>query len=170
MSKFFSFSTIYGADGEHDTPYLTRLCIGRLRLHIFHRGDADEDHHNHPWNFWTFPLTTYVEDVAKNRPGSRYASYICERKVVKAFRLHFRPAEYTHRVIGKFHRYSEYGIPITLDDVMWGAKPQKIITLVWRGKGEQDWGFLKYRDKKWCWMDWKAYVFHNGKKAPCQDD
>lgn len=43
----------------------------------------------------------------------------------------------------------------------------RIVTIVWRGKGERRWGFLKHRDGRWCWIHWKEYVFHGGGLAPC---
>jgi hypothetical protein len=38
---FMGYSTIYGRGGDLDTPYLTRIWIGRLRLHIFFKGDQE---------------------------------------------------------------------------------------------------------------------------------
>lgn len=112
---FIGRHTIYGADGEHETPYMTRVWIGRLRLHIFHRGDADPDPHDHPWDFWTFPLTSYVEDVtvptfaeqtALRRSGAPIVAIrmnrTTHRRLVRAWRVHFRPATYAHRVLGRF--------------------------------------------------------------------
>src|SRR5690606_161477 len=61
--RFWGKSVIYGKEDDHATPYMTRYWIGRLRLHIFHRGDQDPDCHDHPWSFWTFPFTPYVEEV-----------------------------------------------------------------------------------------------------------
>ena len=37
LGRLFGRSTIYGRDGDHDTPYMTRLWVSRLRLHVFHR-------------------------------------------------------------------------------------------------------------------------------------
>lgn len=173
----FGFHTIYGANGEHDTPYMTRAWIGRLRLHIFHRGDADPDCHDHPWGFWTFPLTSYVEEVAEPWPflgPNGEARFSLRRVVVRAFRLHYRPATHCHRVIGRatpaairladgpghISRHSFLGVAITND--------RKIITFVWRTGPSRKWGFLKNRDGKWCWTPWKEYVFNGGKHAPCE--
>lgn len=166
---FLGFNTIYGVDGEHATPYLTRAWIGRLRLHILHRGDADPDPHDHPWNFWTFPLTSYVEEVvdpavtkamAENdlydghwEGGSRA---LTEFHVVGAFRLHHRPATHTHRVIARYSWLKGH------------ATDGKIVTIVWRGKGSRKWGFLRNRDGNWCWTPWREYVFGGGKHAPCE--
>ena len=63
--RFMGFNRIAGVEGDHETNYMTRVWFGRLRLHIFHRGDNDPDCHDHPWDFWTFPLTPYVEEVAE---------------------------------------------------------------------------------------------------------
>ena len=52
--KFRGWHTII-TDGS---KYMTRVWFGRLRVHVFYRGDADADPHDHPWDFWTFPLTS----------------------------------------------------------------------------------------------------------------
>ena len=70
--KLFGMSRIYGANGDHETVYMTRFWFGRLRFHIFHRGDADPDCHDHPWGFWTFPLRSYVEEVLEERLETRW--------------------------------------------------------------------------------------------------
>lgn len=170
--RFWAWSTIYGAEGEHQTPYMTRIWIGRLRLHIFYRGDADPDPHDHPWDFWTFPFTSYVEEVTVDTgwrehwrdgahltyPAEAFTPFIegsrpiykTHLNVVRAFRLHFRPATHTHRVLW---RHRGFG---------------KIVTLVWRGPDKRRWGFLKSRDGQWCWVHWKQYVYGGGKHAPCE--
>lgn len=180
--RFIGINTIYGAHGEHETPYLTRIWIGRLRLHIFHRGDADPDCHDHPWDFWTFPLTSYVEEIALPDPFN--GGFDLYRQVVRAFRRHFRPAEHTHRVIGRwngcFHRpwpgtYDELPVVFSYED----DKPRRatdkpsvgsgrIVTIVWQGRPRRKWGFLRNRDGSWCWTPWKDYVFGGGKHAPCE--
>lgn len=157
--RFFGWHTIYGVDGEHSAPYMTRIWAGRLRLHVFYRGDNDPDPHDHPWDFWTFPLTSYVEEVAK--PVTKGVAplellllppekYTLSRQVVRAFRVHYRPATYCHRVIGRYGRIGP------------------IVTIVWRGRNGRKWGFLRNQDGKWCWTPWKEYVFGGGKHAPCQ--
>lgn len=145
-------------DEETRSPYMTRYWLGRLRLHIFHRGDNDPDPHDHPWDFWTFPLTPYEEEVAE--PVTKGIAplelllcgpehYTLRRQIVSAFRLHYRPATHCHRVIG---RHGSIG---------------PIVTIVWRGRNGRKWGFLRNRDGKWCWTPWKEYVFGGGKQAPC---
>lgn len=184
--KFFGWrNRIYGRDNEHSTVYMTRFWIGRLRLHVFWRGDKDPDHHDHPWGFWTFPFHSYVEEVAEYSSNKalrdmqairdagedintvmndgRKVGYTLVTRVVRSWRLHYRPAEHTHRVLGRYvpsHSEAIYGPMIN--------PTGKIVTLVWRGKAGRKWGFLKYRDGKWCWVHWKEYVFGGGKDAPCK--
>jgi hypothetical protein len=158
--KLFGHSTIYGRDGDHMTPYMTRLWIGRLRLHIFHRGDADPDPHDHPWGFWTFPLTPYKEEIAvPHLPEGNSVEhpvgetvYALYDNIVPAFAWTYRPASHTHRVIGHAD-----------------GSAKKLITFVWREKEDPDvsWGFLKNRNGEWCWVPWKEYIFGGGKDAPC---
>lgn len=162
------FDRIYGANDAYAPPYMTRIWVGRLRLHIFHRGDADPDCHDHPWDFWTFPLTSYVEEVVTlgldDRPYDPYEPRAftgkLQHQVVRAFRLHFRPAEHTHRVIGRFRgRQDGSSEPV--------AGAGNIVTIVWQGSKRRRWGFLRNRDGQWCWTPWKRYVFEGGKQAPC---
>lgn len=171
---FFGRYTIYGVEGEHNLPYMTRYWIGRLRLHIFHRGDNDPDPHDHPWAFWTFPLTSYIEEVVGFALAEKVREYpreiegnpqMTSRRVVRAFRLHYRPATHTHRVIGRARRPNRTHV-----DNHWRVVPGKIVTIVWRGGNEtkRPWGFLKNRDGKWCWIAWKEYVYRGGKHAPCE--
>lgn len=185
--RFIGFNTIYGANGEHSTPYLTRIWIGRLRFHIFHRGDADPDCHDHPWDFWTFPLTSYVEEVVRPvDPDFAYSQQTMFRRdlqVVPAWHLSHRPATHCHRVIGRYSwrlwsPLTKSVIPASprlvneLIALRQGFIPhhddRKIITIVWRGKPGRKWGFLRNRDGKWCWTPWREYVFGGGKHAPCE--
>jgi len=160
----FGVNTIYSPEGE---AYMTRLWLGRLRLHIFHTGDLDQDHHDHPWDFWTFPLVPYVEEgvypvgAAINADGkmidgsTKYGTF---RQIVPAWRWSYRPATHCHRVLGKQAPDSNWPIPV----------PGKIVTIIWRGKEGRQWGFLKHRDGRWCWQHWKDYVMNGGKDTPCQ--
>jgi hypothetical protein len=180
--------TIYGADGEHDTPYLTRVVLGRLRLHIFHRGDADPDPHSHPWGFWTFPLTSYREQVtvvakAENDYADLPAALahltppypemhdiiVRFEQVVTAFRWWYRPASHTHRVLGRVEdaNYDPDGFPSPAPG-RWRSHPGPIVTIVWTDGTSRPWGFLKAKDGRWCWEDWRSYVQKGGKHAPCE--
>ena len=191
--RLFGRSVVYGKEDDARTPYMTRYWIGRLRLHIFHRGDADPDCHDHPWDFWTFPLTSYVEEVAIMRretimegEEARPPRYDQHTQIVPAFRLTYRPATHCHRVLGPYsgNVADPFGhiIPCSASraaelpasfkpyyDVGAPGRPaRKIVTLVWRGKEGRTWGFLKRRDGRWCWVHWKEYVFGGGKSAPCE--
>lgn len=182
VGRWLGKSVVYGKEDDHATPYMTRYWIGRLRIHIFHRGDQDPDCHDHPWDFWTFPLTPYVEEVARQTAqkgdyDENYAKrstdeFEVTRQVVPAWRLTFRRAEHCHRVLGHFSgtffatgRFEGWSKRETFPEVDDGP----VVTLVWRGGSRRKWGFLKTRDGKWCWVDWKSYVFRNGKYAPCED-
>lgn len=155
--RFWGFNRIKGADDGKETVYMTRMWVWRLRIHIFHRGDQDPDCHDHPWNFWTFPLRSYREEVLHVRrdaipegtepPAPRYFRSV---QTVKAFRLHYRPAEHLHRVLGPAHGN--------------GLVP----TIVWRGDAGRSWGFMKERRGIWCWVPWKKYVYEGGKNAACE--
>lgn len=169
--RFIGFATIYGAHGEHETSYLTRAWIGRFRLHIFHRGDADPDCHDHPWPFWTFPLTSYVEEVAEWDPAQ--GTFRKRRQLVRAFRLHYRPATHCHRVLGRAAPHQGYtgtSGPDGRFELVPDVDGRRIVTIVWRGRGGRPWGFLKNRNGRWCWTHWREYVFGGGKHAPCEAD
>lgn len=164
--RWFGHSTIYRRAGEHEPPYMTRLWIGRLRLHIFHRGDNDPDPHDHPWGFWTFPLVAYIEEVhypifddvmTEQGPTQRFLGYEVHLNLVPAFRWSYRPATHLHRVLC-----------VNGDNPYDPTSGRKIVTFVWREKESRKWGFLKSRDGRWCWVYWKDYVFNGGKDAPCQ--
>lgn len=174
--KLFGVSTIFGhtPEGARD-PYMTRIWLGRLRLHIFHRPDEGEDHHDHPWDFWTFPLTPYVESVVDVEPPCEIcdtgdAACICALtgtpkrivtylKVVRAWWPHFRKAVHCHRVLGRY---------VSLGPGIRGYRTTgKIVTLVWRSKMKRQWGFLKHRNGQWCWLAWRDYILNGGHEGPC---
>src|SRR5690606_31155040 len=153
--RWWGRSVIYGKEDEHATPYMTRYWIGRLRLHIFHRGDRDPDCHDHPWDFWTFPFTPYVEEVALPCGGF----YEKVKQIVPAWRLTFRPATHCHRVLGRYvgpkprrdlDLYAE-GRNLRAEE-LYVTRP--VVTLVWRSADKRKWGFLKHRDGRWCWVHW----------------
>lgn len=155
--QFEWFRTIYGKDGMHRTPYMTRLVLGPFRLHIFHRGDNDPDPHDHPWEFWTFPLTSYVEEVYADN-GAGYVKQEGFRRCVPAFWLHYREANYTHRVLGRCGKDF---------DSRFEHRPGKIISIVWAGKPRgrnRDWGFWEMPRNpahvlSRVFVPWKAYVY-----------
>ena len=163
--RLFGRSVIYGKEDEAKTPYMTRYWIGRLRLHIFHRGDQDPDPHDHPWDFWTFPFTPYVEEVIE--PIWDGDTYETRQQVVPAWHWTFRPAGHTHRVIGRYAGIDRGFKDTPGYDYVPLVTNGPIITVVWRSKDKRAWGFLKNRDGKWCWIGWQEYI-KGGKSAPCE--
>lgn len=183
QDRCWGVHTIINEDGRE---YMTRYWFGRLRLHVFHRGDYDPDCHDHPWDFYTFPLTSYVEEVLEPVRQARLTKaepppekFYRVQRVVRRFRLHFRPAEHCHRVLGawtgRWVRYdSSRGELLTskAPDVL--SKPQvaedgrKIVTIVWQCGVRRKWGFWKDREGRWCWQGWKDYVLAGGKHSPCE--
>lgn len=184
----------YGFIGAHTiieegqtSPYMFRAWIGRLRYHLFYRGDSDPDCHDHPWWFITFPLTAYVEEVIAPKlvarveqtladigestvcPPSKAVRYL---QVVPAYRFSFRSAKHTHRVVGAWTGY-------WITPSGWRTKhPEKydvleidyekpIRTIVFRGAIKHDWGFLKNRGTLWCWESFRRYR-DGGRNAPCE--
>lgn len=121
-----SVFTIWGSDRS---PYMTRVTLGPLRLHVFHRGDNDPDCHDHPADFWTFPLVSYLEEYVGPDGDLR-------RRIVKAFRLHRRRAEFAHRVICPADGEGQ------------------IATIVWWGRSRRPWGFRTAAG----WLGWEEYV------------
>lgn len=172
--------TIYGAEGDHDTPYMTRVVLGRLRLHIFWRGDQDPDPHDHPWGFWTFPLTTYEEEVWRGPEDTQWLTdflgldpgIVKTHEVVKAWRIHYRPATHTHRVIGRISDTEQWDpdgyYVASSTPARWHNVPGPVVTIVWTEKVSRKWGFLKLRDGRFCWEPWRDYIFGGGKSAPCE--
>jgi hypothetical protein len=155
---------------QHDTvrlngaPYLERWFVYifgcTLRLHKFYRGDDDRAPHDHPWAFWTFPLSGYWERVHKSPPcrichstagvctWNHKGSNATQEHYVKPWRLHYRPSSYQHMVIGNQRGY--IGSP---ENAIFGtAKP--FWTIVVTGRKDRSWGF--YPDGKYVyWKDFK---------------
>lgn len=108
MALFGVVRRLYGREAGSRTLYMTRIkalpkLFGhRLMVHVFHRGDEDVSPHDHPFAFWTFPLTSYVEQVFDTNTG-RYRFQIVPR-----FRWSFRQAEHLHRVIGPASGFAQH--------------------------------------------------------------
>ena len=133
--------------GTQHTKYLSRFHLPRgYKLHVFHRGDEDADPHDHPWDFWTFPLTSYWEEYLEVDPV--LGIWVPRKRLVRAWRWHHRSAEHVHRVLGKRPVF-EPGVP------------QRIITLIKIGPERRQWGFWvpsnnESSGKKW--VLWKTYL------------
>ena len=155
---------IYGRDGEHSTCYLTRVKLtpntrwGQLYFHIFHRADLDRDFHDHPYDFWTFPLRTYYERVLDLSTGRDRLN------AVGRFRWHFRLAEYAHTQLGaaRFHWIESMpgaGMTRVRENVFgsWTA------TLVFHKPARREWGFWLPSNAAiigpYFWVNWRKYLF-----------
>lgn len=158
---------VYGRDGEHSTCYLTRVKLtprtrwGQLYFHVFHRGDLDRDSHDHPYDFWTFPLVTYYEDVLDHATGR------VTRNAVTAFHWHFRPAEYAHVQLGAARFRWVYDV---ITDKRWFRENVFggwTATFVWHKPTRREWGFWVMpehpvffgRSGPRYWVPWREYLF-----------
>lgn len=121
-------STVVGLKTK--TRYLGRwfayLGIGTVRLHKFYRGDNDRAPHTHPWGFWTFPLSTYLEHRFENGVSKGLHE-------VKAFRFHYRPATFEHIVLGRVKRHWDFSKEL--------FDPKPFYTIVIGGNKSNEWGF-----------------------------
>lgn len=155
----FRKTTVYGTDKKYPDPYMTRVSIGRLSLHVFHRADADPDPHDHEEDFWTFPLGPgYFEHVMDPK------TYAVTTAIVDGWRWTHRPAEYAHRVAGTLKRVSYPNFFGRAQVVRVLAEKWPLVTLVWRGERRRQWGFwvqvfhpenAHYRE----FIPWRDYIF-----------
>lgn len=146
----------------HPDPYRTVWQMwtpwGKLKLHLFHRGDRDHAFHDHPADFWTFPLTSYVDHPfdPETRQPRPY-------ELVRAFRVHYRPAEYAHKLIGRAEGHD-------------GVSPLKRVwTIVWEKHNRRQWGFWQRLPStwdrpttQWTWMHWRTFLIATGQIEPTQ--
>jgi len=143
-----------GSETEKDVLFhrwaLTPLTRwGQLWLHHFVREDVDNPH-DHPFDFWTYPLNGYFEHVLENVDplGGVPEKYALTTNWVSPRRWQFRAAEHTHRVMTPF----------------W--------SLVWRKPDRREWGFwrdmglasmpaAKNRPRKGdrAWYQWELYLY-----------
>lgn len=137
-TRWWGASTAYG--------YQTTLWLGRLRLHVFWREDPGEAFHDHPWEYWTWPLHDYVEQVLVPGTGGTY------RRLVPARRWSHREADHAHRILGRWDgNYDDTDEPT----VMSGA----VVTVVRRGPHVRDWFYLIVgRGFKVHRFPWRAYL------------
>lgn len=141
------FGFEYSRVGLGETPYLDRyivylggLCV---RLHKFWRGDDDRAPHDHPWNFWTFPLRPYYELVpaaSLDEPGTYDMSHDPPLRIsyVKAWRLHYRPAKYRHIVMCRAD-----------------GSEKPFWTFVVTGRAFNKWGFWPEPNRFVPWREWR---------------
>lgn len=127
----FERSTIWIGVQKYMDRWIIYFGWGTLRLHKFYRGDDERASHTHPWRFWTFPLTDYLEAVYERGEFKRL-------NVVRAFRIHERPATYEHIVIGRE-----------------GCIDKPFYTLVLSGERTNAWGFYPRPDEFIPWRDYR---------------
>ena len=153
---------IYGRQlrlSQHLTCYLTRVKLtpktrwGQLYFHVFHRGDLDRDFHDHPYDFWTFPLRTYYEDVLDLPTGRSI------RNVVEAFHWHFRSAEYAHIQLGAAqYQRGRDGDYVYRENIFGGWTA----TFLWHKPTRRAWGFWVRNYEiafEYLWVPWRKYLF-----------
>jgi hypothetical protein len=172
--KLFGRSVLGGEGSRNPDVYMVRYWFGPFRLHIMHRGDAGGCPHDHPWWFITFPLTSYVEEILVEKTAHVGTAPYLEKELnyVKAFRFHFRPAHYAHRILGPYTADPElfldgtvYWSGITdvelaeLRSIYPKTYGRNIRTLVLRGSVKWSWGF--YLDWKGTWMKASEYFRQN---------
>jgi hypothetical protein len=132
---------VIGRD-DNGVPYLIRYRLFNIGIHFFKQGDNDPDPHDHPYDFWTFPLHSYVEEVYEPSTGATFIN------IVPAWRWTFRKAEYCHRILGKYSGLDEYA---GYDGPQINEEP--FTTIVIFGKRRRDWGFWHKR----VWIFWRRY-------------
>lgn len=154
-SRFLPWYTI----GRGNDTYLTRVYLtprtpwGQGLFHIFHRGDGDPDPHDHPWSFWTFPFTTYEEEVLEYVDGK--LMLVVHR--VEAWKWHHRKATHIHRVLGAVHPFGYRLAP-------------PFCTVIWTTGYERPWGFWPKLAVGRTFIKWKAYFKAQEETAPLQPD
>jgi hypothetical protein len=128
---------IYGADGS---LYMRRVKLtplipgwGQLVWHTIYRPDEDEDPHDHPWDFWTMPLTGYTEEVLEG--GMQLYKH---DNYVEPWRWHWRDRWYAHRIVEADH---------------W-----PIQSLVIRGPDLGRWGFYVWEGDGYLKIHWREYL------------
>ena len=132
LLKLFKVREIPHPDGG---PYLRRYYLTpkwfpfrNVFLHQLFTPDPDRALHDHPWDFWTFPLSGYIErrrwdDLDEIDIGSTLSN-----------QWHYRAAEYTHRII-HLERTPTWTIMVTR-------------------KARREWGFwVEGR-----WIHWRQYL------------
>src|SRR5690606_182666 len=69
-----------------------------IYLHKFHRSDDNSSLHDHPWNFITIPLWNGYNDCTYSGSLDLNGKPIYNRKRMRPFTIHYRPATHIHYV------------------------------------------------------------------------
>lgn len=115
----------FNVAAHHTRWNLPRTRWGRLMIHRFTGPDEDRECHDHPWDFYTYPLRGYYEEELDLVTGDRSVSYTPRR------RWTLRRAEHSHRFLGPHDWLSK------------GGPRRPLWTIVWATERRQNWGF-------WC--------------------
>jgi hypothetical protein len=132
-------STVYGVGAQRGDPYRTKIQLPfGWRFHKFYRPDEDRAWHDHPNHFWTFPFADYLEELFDPATGR------VTMNIVKGWRWHYRPATYTHRLMGRL-----------------GQPSRSHWTLVHEILPEfRMWGFyVEQPDGRFAYIPWRDYIF-----------
>lgn len=112
--------------GGERVPATSKFVVGHLRFHHFHRA-TDEDFHNHQFEFWTFPLQSYLEEVlipiASSMMPPEQQLWARHQQVVPAGRWSYRDTRTPHRILG----------PCAPDGERYSWDERHIRTVIWRG-------------------------------------
>ena len=125
--------------------YIAYCWLWRVRLHLFYAPEPSVMFHDHGWSFHTFPLRSYVERVLDPATGE------VSTEIVRAFRFSRRPAEHTHKYLGRWSgSYDEKGVPT----VRAGIVP----TICIRGKGGREWFYWRATAEGARRYPWRDYL------------
>jgi hypothetical protein len=171
--------TIYSPTEGKRYRTTLRLPWG-YRINIFWRGDAERDHHDHPNDFWTYPLKGYWERVSfplgegvllqtftdgtSKELGRLTDVRVDKVQWVKPFKRHYRDAEYRHVILGAHRELTTWwdelaGLPVGY--VYQGG----FVSIVRESPNRRIWGF--YPDGKF--MYWKEYLTMLKRRARPED-
>lgn len=122
--ELFGINTRYGTNPDGSKyKATTRTTFLNMRFHIFHK-TGDKDFHTHTFEFWTFPLVGYREEILTLDSNG---NIVPEMVDILPFRWTYKYPNIPHRVIG----------PIEKRDGKWELKTKpdaKIITILRRGR------------------------------------
>lgn len=116
----------------------------RAYLHVLGRPDADREHHDHPWSFWTLVLWGGYTEKAHVLNGRGRPTGEIKRDILSIGSVRYRPATHAH-LITRLHT-------------------KRVVTLVLRDNVKvRDWGFWSYEGANaadsgyWRWIPWREY-------------
>jgi hypothetical protein len=146
--------------GLNATAYMIRYQWSWGCLHHFLRGDIDLDFHTHKQAFWTFPFSSYVEEVFHPATG-----LVVLRKV-EAWRWHYRSLRFAHRVLGRWSETYvtkfEFDKRVPRGTTIIQTRNGGFWTMViWTGPRMESWGFW-LRSPTPAFVEWRDYIFGKG--------